>query len=123
MLLYILIYCVPYVKDILGFWYSYQINIMLHCFCFTTWEDRATLRSDPSALVGLYGRRCCEAAPFLIYRPNTVFRETKAVNLGVWGRAPLSKVRVADTLIRFPFCFWYRKRVCPGDEIIMILFR
>jgi len=49
--------CVPCVRDISNR-YSNQINILLYCYCFTTWEDRATLRSDPSARVGLKGERC-----------------------------------------------------------------
>jgi hypothetical protein len=45
--------CIPFVKDNLDFQYSNQEIFMLYCFCFTTWEDRAMLRSNPSAHVGL----------------------------------------------------------------------
>ena len=55
--------------------------------------------------------------------PNTVFRETKAINLGVWGRAPRSIVRIADTFSFLTFCFWNCKRVSAGDAVLVILIR
>ena len=57
---------------------------MIYCKCFVGAEDRATLRSDPSADPNLreavYQKRY---AAFFHCLP-----ETNALNLGVWGRAP-----------------------------------
>ena len=57
---------------------------MIYCECFAGTEDRATLRSDPSAGSDLreavYHKRY---AAFYYCLP-----ETNALNLGVWGRAP-----------------------------------
>ena len=56
---------------------------MITCSCFTAREDRATLRSDPSARAGLREAVCMSMLPFY-----HCLQETKALNLGIRGRAP-----------------------------------
>ncbi len=55
---------------------------MITCSCFTAREDRATLRSDPSARASLREAVCMSMLPFY-----HCLLETKALNLGVRGRA------------------------------------
>lgn len=55
---------------------------MVSCNCFPAVEDRATLRSDPSAAAGSR-RQCITRCLFSL--PS---RKHKALNLGVRGSAP-----------------------------------
>ena len=48
-------------------------------------EDRATLESDLSSVLGLRGRRCRQASSF-----SLPFPETKALNSGGSGAEPLT---------------------------------
>ena len=59
---------------------------MVQYYCFTVREYRATLRSDPSALSGL--RESGATASLFFFLTQTALPEIKALNLGVWGRAP-----------------------------------
>ena len=80
---------------------------MLLCICFPVTEDSATLRSDMSAVPG-FPKAVIEALPFLL--PS---RKLKAINLGVRGSAPGTKI------FRFPLF----KRIYYGLKEFVILSR
>ena len=61
---------------------------MITCKSFTGREDRATLRSDLSALPGLQEAVCKSRCLFFFVGQMHCLLETKALNLGVRGRAP-----------------------------------
>lgn len=63
-----------------------MVPAMITCSCFTAREDRATLRSDPSARAGLREAVCMSMLPFYHCLP-----ETKAPNLGVRSRATITR--------------------------------
>lgn len=65
---------------------------MVYWYCFTGTEDRATLRSDLSAVLGLRegGAKWCAAFFFLLQR--VALLETKAQNLGGQGAEPFNRL-------------------------------
>ena len=87
---------------------------MVYWYCFTGTEDRATLRSDLSAVLGLRegGAKCCAAFFFLLQR--VALLETKAQNLGGQGAEP--------PLIGFRFSvFDIFKRVDACTDVLVVL--
>lgn len=67
---------------------------MVYWYCFTGTEDRATLRSDLSAVLGLREGGAKLGAAFFFLLQRVALLETKAQNLGGQGAEPPESVFV-----------------------------